>query len=296
MSAEDYTGLSPAQTPGPHYLAFYENALAANGIAYDVYDVDAHDRTAPDPLGVLSHYDAVLWYTGDDIVVREPDQFGGTSSAARPAGAVLDPRLHERGRPCGLRRQERRLGRHDRMSRSTTTRSRTATARSQPTTQAPLCRPLYGSGDGVNDVLEYWLGAGLVNVGAGANFDDEGNFLNAFDVEGVDNPFAGLGWGFNGPGTAENQDGNLGPNSYITTSGLVPADEYPQFNSWASARYDRPGGPFDPHSGDNYVYSQIADVSYKRLTKTVTPRRRVTRCRSGPRTTPSPTGTSCSSR
>jgi bacillopeptidase F (M6 metalloprotease family) len=38
-----------------------------------------------------------------------------------------------------------------------------------------------------------------------------------------------------------------------------------------SARYDRPGGPFDPHSGDWYVHSQIADVSYKRLTKTVTP-------------------------
>ena len=31
----------------------------------------------------------------------------------------------------------------------------------------------------------------------------------------------------------------------------------------------RPGGPFDPHTGSNYVYSQIADVSYKRLTRTI---------------------------
>ena len=53
----------------------------------------------------------------------------------------------------------------------------------------------------------------------------------------------------------------------------MPADEYPQFNSWVAARYDRPGGPFDPHTGDYYVHSQIADVSYKRLMKTVPCRR-----------------------
>ena len=37
-----------------------------------------------------------------------------------------------------------------------------------------------------------------------------------------------------------------------------------------AGRYDRPGGPFDPHSGSQYVYSQIADISYKRLTRTIT--------------------------
>ena len=44
----------------------------ANGIAHDVYDVDARGPPAPDPLGVLSHYKAVIWYTGDDLVIREP--------------------------------------------------------------------------------------------------------------------------------------------------------------------------------------------------------------------------------
>ena len=34
-------------------------------------------------------------------------------------------------------------------------------------------------------------------------------------------------------------------------------------------RYNRPGGPFSPHTGAHYAYSQIADVSYKRLTRTV---------------------------
>ena len=46
--------------------------------------------------------------------------------------------------------------------------------------------------------------------------------------------------------------------------------QFPQFESWPSARWDKPGGPFDPHTGEQYVYSQIADVSYKRLTRTVT--------------------------
>ena len=52
----------------------------ANGIAYDVYDVDANGRTAPDNLGVLSHYDAVIWYTGDDVVTREPGWGPGNAS------------------------------------------------------------------------------------------------------------------------------------------------------------------------------------------------------------------------
>src|SRR6185312_11462876 len=51
VAAEDYTGASPVQTPGPHYLGFYQSALAANGIASDVYNVDARGRKAPDALG-----------------------------------------------------------------------------------------------------------------------------------------------------------------------------------------------------------------------------------------------------
>jgi hypothetical protein len=113
----------------------------------------------------------------------------------------------------------------------------------------------------VNDVLEYWFGAAIVNIGAG--LDAEGNPTG---VLGVDDPFSGLSWGFNGPDSAQNQD-NL--NSYITTSGLLPVERYPQFESWVAARYDRPGGPFDPHTGEYYLHSQIADVAYKRLTRTI---------------------------
>ncbi len=52
---------------------------------------------------------------------------------------------------------------------------------------------------------------------------------------------------FNGADSAQN--GN-NANSFIATSGILPPDEFPQFESWASSRYDRPGGPFDPHTGE----------------------------------------------
>ena len=51
-------------------LSYYADALEANGVDYDVYDLDAEGRVAPDALGVLSHYDAVIWETGNDNVTR----------------------------------------------------------------------------------------------------------------------------------------------------------------------------------------------------------------------------------
>jgi hypothetical protein len=260
LSAEDYTGASPPQDPaGPHFLSYYTDALTAKGYEFDVYDVDAQGRTAPDHLGVLSHYDAVLWYTGDDVIPREPGW--GPGNASRIAIQELyeiREFLNEGGRVAYA-------GKH------------AGTAHTAGNAQfydpfeneqcvvddvlAPQCRPLYGSGDGVNDVLEYWFGAGIVNIGAG--IADDGS---AFNVVGVDDPLAGLSLGLNGPDSAGNQDN---ANSFITTSGLMPVEEFPQHESWVAARYDRPGGPFDPHTGDNYVHSQIADVSYKRLTRTV---------------------------
>ena len=48
VAAEDYSGASPAQTPAAALPEYYLDALAANGVGADVYDVDASDRTAPD--------------------------------------------------------------------------------------------------------------------------------------------------------------------------------------------------------------------------------------------------------
>jgi hypothetical protein len=257
VAAEDYTGISPVykKASSPNYLSFYRDALNANGIPFDVYDIDAEGRRAPDDLGVLSHYDAVIWYTGDDVITREPGMVPGTASrlayetmlnirsflneggglwvtgknAGLPfTGFEFDPSFN---RPCNPNGAENFPDGTD------------------------DCRPLY------DDFLQYYLGAYVFVDGGG--LDARGR---PFPVNGVDEPFEGLNWSLNGGGSANNQDH---ANTFVATSGVLPESEYPQFESWDAAKYARIGGPFDPHTGSHYVYSQIADVSYKRLTKTI---------------------------
>jgi hypothetical protein len=277
VAAEDYTGASPPQTGGPNYVDYYVNAIEANGYDADVYDVDARGRTAPDQLGVLGHYDAVVWYTGEDVVTRPVGQ--GPGNADRLAmDEILEMRayMNEGGRvlytgknaakqytgatagglPVGSQFYDPKRG---------TIQCRllapNGTTVPNPALDPRRCLLLRGSGDLVNDVIEYWFG-GYVQVG-----DDGNNPAGGlFDVNGVDDPFTGLSWGFNGPDSANNQNTS---SSFVATSGILPPDRFPQFESWPSTRWDKPGGPFEPHSGSQYVYSQIADVAYKRLTRDV---------------------------
>lgn len=264
LSAEDYTGASPVQDPGPHYLSYYEDALRANHIGYDVYDVDAMGRKAPDHLGVLSHYDAVIWYTGDDAITREPGW--GAGNASRLAmDEMLQVRdyLNEGGRVLysgTYAGHQFGLGHGTQLYDPTAANAECSTL----TESDPLrCISLAGTSDSVNDVLEYWLGTSVLIEDAGFNADTE----NLFGVLGTDRPFSGLSWGFNGADSAQNEDHSA---SFITTSGLLDPATFPQFRSWVSAKYDRPGGPFVPHTGDAYAYSQIGDVSYKRMSHTIT--------------------------
>src|SRR6185503_21070554 len=96
------------------------------------------------------------------------------------------------------------------------------------------------------DVIEYWFGAFLTNERAG--FDEDGNNLN---VIGTDDPLTGTTMSFNGGDSADNQF--LDNASFISTSGILPLSMYPQFESWVAAKYDRPGGPFEPRSEERRV-------------------------------------------
>jgi hypothetical protein len=251
LAAEDYTGISPVyrRTTGPTYLSYYLDALAANGIGADVYDVDASGRKAPSQLGVLSHYDAVIWYTGDDLITRDPGMAAGTTTRlANDEILAVRAYLNEGGR---LLRTGKYAGFGEAFGYEFNLETN---APCNPNSGADGCEPLQ------NDFMQYYLGAYLYN-------DDAGTTANGklYDVNGVDVPFESLIWSFGGP-SANNQDHSA---SFIATSGVLPASEYPLFRSWASAKYARPGGPFDPHTGSYYVYSNIADVSYKRLTRTI---------------------------
>ncbi len=269
VSAEDYTGASPVQAGGPNYLDYYLDALNANGVKADVYDVDASGRTAPDSIGVLGHYDAVLWYTGDDIVTRRAGWAGGNADRLA-MDEILEFRafMNEGGRVL----YTGAFAGHQYVASSAVGQQFydpkgegpcLIAGAANPAFDPRRCLGLFGSpsSDGVGDVLEYWLGAYAMAPGDGQ--DDEGNL---FDINGIDDPFLGLSWSFGGPASADNQAMTA---SYVSTSGILKRDQFPQFNSWPSARWDKPGGPFAPHTGDQYVYSQIADVTYKRLTREI---------------------------
>ena len=274
LSAEDYTGASPVQPAGgPFYLSFYEDALAANGVDFDVYDVDAHHRTAPDALGVLSHYDAVVWYTGDDVVTREPHW--GPGNASRLAmQELLEVRdyINEGGRVLytGQRAGQQytaALGAqlYDPFKNKKCSSSSAVQAR---------CLGLLGSGDSQGDPIEYTFGAAITSADGGS--DPETG--NPFDVAAIDTPLADpalpsdLSWGFNGADSAQNQASN---SSFIATGDFLqvtdPADDFPQFESWPAAEYlSGLSGPFDPHTGQSFMWSDRADEAYKRLTRTIT--------------------------
>jgi hypothetical protein len=263
LASENYTGSGPVyeDPSGPNYLDFYTDALDANDVGHDVYDFDASGRQAPHALGVLSHYDAVVWYTGDNIVTREPGwAAGNASSEAMTELLAVRDFVNEGGRVLYSGKwagQQFTTG----VGSQLYDPFENAECRSDPEVLA-RCRALHGSGNAMGDVIEYWFGAAMVNSGGGTDPDTG----EPFDVSGVDEPFAGQAWSFNGPESAQNQDHS---GSLITTSGLLPPEDFPQFESWVAGDFDRPGGPFDPRSGENYVYSNIADVSYKRLTNTV---------------------------
>lgn len=262
VAAEDYSGASPNQPAGPHYADYYTDALAANGHESDVYDVDARGRNAPDDLGVLSHYDAVVWYIGDDIVTRQSGL--GAGNADRLA---LDEMLEFRSY---INEGGKVLYTGDWAGEQYT--GNVGTQRYDPKGEIacnPLpegvdprrCLALRGSGDGTNDVLQYYFGGYLAVIGDG--LDASGD---PFGVLGTAAPFEGLDWALNGADSAQNQHTT---SSFIATSGILPVDQFPQFESWPSSQWNKPGGPFLPHTGDQYVYSQIADVTYKRLTREI---------------------------
>jgi hypothetical protein len=273
VAAEDYSGASPVQAPGPHYAQTFVTALADNNVQADVYDVDLRTRTAPDALGVLSHYKGVIWYTGDDIVTRKPGWPGGNADRLAldeilEARHYMDEggRVAYMGKTAGMQFTAAGVGtqQYDPKNEDACSLHDGLPAGSgEVVWDSRRCLLLRGSvfgGDLINDVLQYWFG-GMVQIAG-----DGQSGTTPFALNGIGDPFTGLPqWSLTAPQPASPPS----TSSFVTTSGVLPVDEYPQFESWASARWAKPGGPFDPHTGNQYVFSQIADVSYKRLTREI---------------------------
>jgi hypothetical protein len=240
LAAEDVTGISPPNTDGAtsaRYADEHVDALKKAGYSADVYDVDTHARKAPHPLGVLSHYSAVVWETGDDIIPRATGQGAGTTtrSALETELAVRDylnegGKLLFDGKYAGFAQGANGSYRYqpdgpDECAASTD----------------PTCLPL------LNDFQQYWLGAYTYVDGGGTALT--GN-AGRFD-------------GFTATATGHTA-------SFLSTSSFLPKAQFPQFTSAAPVDWATAGpAPYDPYDGDWYVWSGRSDASYKRLTKTV---------------------------
>ena len=265
MADENYSGPTPDQDPsGPKYLSYYTDALNKSKIDYDVYDVDAQDTTSPDALGVLSHYKAVIWYTGDDYVTRRPGQPGGTGTARFNLDEEIDVRdyLNEGGKLFFTGKNAGRQWAEGYEVRNY--------GFAEPPEGGKWCsatKPEFdpddpGRADGcitrVNDFLQYYLGA-YVYVQGGQSTDASGNLL---PMSGS-GPLGGLTWSFDASG-AGNQDNSA---TFPVTSTVLDPARFPTFaDSRSVGSWLRPGAaPFDPFSGTKYAAAGADDASYKRL-------------------------------
>lgn len=268
MAAEDYSGntsdVSSTPYPGPLYQDDYEAALQGAGIKYDTYDVDANGRTAASALGVLSHYKAVIWETGEDIYVREPTQPGGTGTSKLADDEVINIRdyLNDGGKALVAGKYALQGG-WDQLLWNPLGAPPNPFCKSNQTDPSGNDDPPGQNFNCVvlsNDFQQYWLGAWLP-IGAAADTDQAA----ALPFEEAGGPFGSATFTVNGEDSAQNQDNVY---SFLTTSSILPKDQYPQFSSDQAIKFNRPPA-FDPPDGTHYAFSQAADDSYKRLSRTV---------------------------
>ena len=227
--------------PGPgapvDRLSPVRAALAANGVEADTYDVDAHGRVAPDPLGVLSHYEAVVWSTNEeqrtDSVALLPASVSRLANQEMLAARAF---LNEGGRLLYMGRDAGRPYAEG--------------ARYDPVADGP-CVP-EPPGPGVegdhaettghgcvylsDEFFRYWLGA-YEHASAGGSTAGQISM-----VDGVRVPFEGLSWSFSDSGIAPGRNA-----AAYSASAETIGSVYPAVAGRTAARYrglrPNPSGP-----------------------------------------------------
>ena len=74
LANEDYEGVNPrypAAVTAPKHAQTYVDALTAAGLSSTVWDVSA--QGVPHDLAVLDHFEAVVWYLGDNRLTQDPE-------------------------------------------------------------------------------------------------------------------------------------------------------------------------------------------------------------------------------
>ncbi|GAA3212562.1 M14 family metallopeptidase [Microbacterium terregens] len=263
VANEDYTGVNPEESPrgdGPKYLDEHVAALEANGVTPDVWDVDASG--IPHDLGVLSHYDAVLWYLGDNRLTQDPEDVLTDTFAFGPLEELS----------VAERQQYLTIAIRDYLNEG----GKLALAGETTGYYGQLAGALGGIYYGLDgapdqdcvvtadffsdcllladDFTQYWLGAyDRTRVGADG-------------ITGTAAPLDGLDALFGGPATEDNPVDEAG--EFTVTSDALPVDQFPQFESWAVAQYQNPSGPFIPVEGLWSMFAAHVDDGYQRLSRT----------------------------
>ncbi|NAZ87883.1 hypothetical protein GTR00_17535, partial [Kineococcus sp. T90] len=265
VADEDYTGVNPGP-PGaadaPEHLRTHLDALAANGVAADTWDVDA--QGVPHHLGVLGHYDAVLWYLGDNRLTQDPeDELTEVSF------------LEEPGRDLAVAEEAQQLtiAVRDYLNEGGGLVHAGETAAYFGALGPALGGIWYGL-DGApeedcvitsdasdclllaDDFAQYYLGAYARTP-----------VESASGVEGTaGGPASGWSARFGGPAAEGNPVDEAGV--FTVTGDVLPEEGFPQFASEGVLRYTDPTGPFLPVEGGWAAGSGHQDVRHARLTRT----------------------------
>ena len=270
LADEDYTGVNPdypASVTAPKYASLYEEAINAAGFSTDVWDVDA--RGVPHDLGVLDHYDAVVWYLGDNRLTQDPED----ETISTPLGELPDIAVAEKEQYTTMAVRDY-LNDGGKLVHA----GETAQYSGLPGVGDAVGGLYYGlngdpsaecvveSNEGffedclimADDFRQYYLG-GYTRT------DNE----NPESVVGVAPPLEGLEGTFGGP-VVEGDNPLNEAGVFQPTSEVLPTDEFPQFASQGAAEYSTTGqNPYAPVEGTRYAGAPHQDSSYMRLSKTV---------------------------
>ena len=260
IANEDYDGYSPEQSfASPQYLSYYTDALEANGVDFDIWDLDA--QGAPHPLGVLSHYQAIIWYVGDNIITQDledrdvlfPNSENGVADVMQDTTIAVRDYLNEGGR---LIKTGDRAGYFGQFVGNFG--GQLYADNGAPDLPCTIETDIFG--DCLlysDDFHQYWLGDfGRISFG------------DPVQVVGFETPLDGVTVDINGGSSANNsQDAGQ---SVVTSSVLSP-EQFPMFaDSRSIADYFSAGSPpFAPLTGDYYVGVLARNDQYNRYTRII---------------------------
>ncbi|MFI0373568.1 M14 family zinc carboxypeptidase [Actinomadura sp. 1N219] len=263
IADEDYTGVNPTYPPGtnkPRYAQQYADLVKSAKHKPLVWDIDKDG--VPHDLGVLKHFDAVVWYLGDNRLTQDAaDDPIKTYLGDQPDSQVAD---REKDLLLSVRSYLNEGGKLLHTGETTGY-------------YGPVSR-LNGGG------IYYGLkGHPEKPCVVTSNFRDDCEllsddffqyYLGAYDRQRVGAPtaFTGAGSPFDGvnsklAGPASNPLNEAG--GFQVTSTVLPKADFPQFTSWKAGDYTGAAAPTEPVEGQWYVAGPHQDGLYRRLTRTI---------------------------